>query len=490
MLLRETKISYLYILFIVMILFIQVNISSSLLAKTNNIDEILITGNNTTRDIIILNQLNFSIKDSINPNNFDKSKNNLLNTNLFENVTVSSHYDKDTDKNYVIISVEEKWYIYPIPYYTFVNDKIKKLSLGVHLTHNNFFGLNHKLTLSGQWLNETKYRINYDFRRILHSNFYLSSFIEYQDTFRKEFIGLYLDEDINKNFKIETYSAGMNLSYKINSSNIITFRQTFNNDIVEEEDKKHQDYKYPTTTLEYIQNTLNFSDFPSLGHSFKFSITSFVPVYGKYDNFTKYLYNEISLKKPISLYPFNLKNRKFKYLKNNSYRETEKSRIVLSFDFNFKQIFGNRIPDYKKLILGFDTSIRGISKKYNGEVIHKFGTYLQFFLWKSSEVNLFGERYEKTTVTNYRSSKKATNKHNTFEIYAELFQENVNVSKSLKMNNNISDFSNLLSTAGLSIYFKGPIITDFLRLDLAFDLNKSATLEKPIFGIAIVKRIF
>ena len=58
------------------------------------------------------------------------------------------------------------------------------------------------------------------------------------------------------------------------------------------------------------------------------------------------------------------------------------------------------------------------------------------------------------------------------------------------MNNNITDFSNLLSTAGLSIYLKGPIITDFFRLDLAFDLNKASTLKNPVFGISIVKRIF
>ena len=472
-----------------LLLFNQVG-STILFSKSFIIDEILISGNNTTKDIIIKEELLFFLNDSINDGLFDKSRANLLKTDLFENVAISSHYDDEMDKNYVVISVQEKWYIYPVPYYTLVNNRIKKLSLGINLIHNNFFGFNHKLTITGQWFNETKYKVNYDFRRILHSNFYLSSFIEYKNTFRKEFIGLYLDEEINNNFEIKTYSAGMNLSYKINDSNIITFKQTFKNDIVEEKDKKYKNYKYPTSTLEYTQNTVNFSDFPSLGHRFKFSITSYVPVYGKYDNFTKYLYNEISLKKPISLYPFKLMNQKFHYIKNNLYNKTKKSRIVLSFDFNFKQIFGNRIPDYKKLILGYDTSIRGISKRYNGEVIHKFGTYLQFFLWKSSEVNLFGERYKNNSITNYSSSRKTINKHNTFEIYAELFQENVNVSKSLKMNNNITDFSNLLSTAGLSIYLKGPIITDFFRLDLAFDLNKASTLKNPVFGISIVKRIF
>ena len=473
------------ILSIIILYSLQV-FTTPLFANSNKIDEILITGNNTTQDLVILKLLNFSEEDSLNTTIFIDAEKRLLATDLFHNVAISNYYDKETDKNYIIISLEEKWYIYPIPYYTFVNDKIKKLSLGINLEHNNFLGLNDKLTLTGQWLNETVYKVNYDFRRILQSNFFLSSYLEYKDTFRKEFIGLYLDEDINQNFEIENYSVGFNLSYKFNNHNIITYEQSFNNDIVEEEDKKHQDYKYPASTLEYRLNTLNFTNLPSLGHNFKISFTSYVPVYGKYDNFTKHIFNEISFKKPISLYPFMLKKQKYRYSKNNLHREIEKSRIVLSFYFNFKQIFGNKIPDYKKLILGFDTSIRGVNKKLNGEVIHKNGTYLQFFLWKSREINLLGEQYKKST--NYNSRNKI-NKNNTFEIYAELFQENVNISESVKWEN-ISDFSNLFSTTGLSIYFKGPIITDFLRLDLAFNLNKSATLKKPIFGIVIVNRIF
>ena len=461
-------------------------LSASLFAKSEIINSILITGNETTKDIIILRELNFSQNDILDSNKFKASEKKLFETNLFRNVNISNHYDIDTDKNYVIVSVREKWYIYPIPYYTFVNGRIKKPSFGINLTHLNFFGLNHKITATGQWLNETVYKFEYDLRKILQSNFYLSVFVAYKKTFRREYIIEQNNEDLKDYLSIEKFSSGMNLKYKFDNFNSITFSQLLNNDIVQEQDESFTDYKYPTSTLEFIHDSFNFKDFPSTGHFVKFTMTSYLPVLGKYNNFSKHIFTELSFKKPISLYPFRLGKRKFKYFRNDKYIEKKKSRIVLALDFNFKQIVGNKIPNYKKLILGFDSSIRGINKKIAVEVIHKNGVYLQFFLWKSREVDLLGQNYKKATNYNSRITK---NKHNTFEIYAELFQENINLSESMKWDN-VTNFEDIFSTAGFSLYFKGPIITDFLRIDLAFDLHKKRTLENPSFGIAVVNTLF
>ena len=107
-------------------LFLAFFFSSSLFATEGERDllkdsivikEIHMNGNHRTKDKIILREVEFSVGEQISKHNFEsvlkKSKENLLNTSLFNFVEISYHVDT-LDLKYVIkINLVERWYILP-----------------------------------------------------------------------------------------------------------------------------------------------------------------------------------------------------------------------------------------------------------------------------------------------------------------------------------------------------------------------------------------
>lgn len=80
------------------------------------ISSITITGNKKTKDIIILREITFAEGDTIAteslPQEFDRSKTNLLKTSLFNYVTITAT-EIAAGFAAVTINVEERWYIWP-----------------------------------------------------------------------------------------------------------------------------------------------------------------------------------------------------------------------------------------------------------------------------------------------------------------------------------------------------------------------------------------
>ncbi|MBN2520175.1 MAG: hypothetical protein JXB17_06710, partial [Bacteroidales bacterium] len=112
--------------FILIIFIIILSINSNIYAKNEYlqvsdfyiINNIKLAGNKLTKDKIIYREITFQIGDSIEKNilnqQISKSKENLLNTSLFNFVT----FEKiNIDSTYINIYVilEERWYIWPNP---------------------------------------------------------------------------------------------------------------------------------------------------------------------------------------------------------------------------------------------------------------------------------------------------------------------------------------------------------------------------------------
>ena len=129
------------------------------------IKEIIVKGNSSTKEKIIIRELTFSngdtIKASLLSEIFEKSKQNLLNTSLFNFVTIE-YLVENSDYLNVYILVEERWYIWPNPIFeyadrnfsTFVHNKNwYKVNYGMFLSHNNFRGRKEKFDL--------KFRLGY-----------------------------------------------------------------------------------------------------------------------------------------------------------------------------------------------------------------------------------------------------------------------------------------------------------------------------------------
>jgi outer membrane protein assembly factor BamA len=120
--------------------------------KINIVKEVKIIGNKTTRDNIILREIPFIIGDTIAKENLDeiieRTHSNLLNTSLFNFVTVEPVYFDDILIS-IYITVEERWYWWPIPIFdieetnfnTWWQDKdYDKVNYGLFLAKENFRG--------------------------------------------------------------------------------------------------------------------------------------------------------------------------------------------------------------------------------------------------------------------------------------------------------------------------------------------------------------
>jgi len=128
--------------------------------SAQEIAEINVIGNRTTKLKIIFRELTFIVGDNILPKDTAKhitnSENNLFNTSLFNFTTVNF---KDTlGKWYVEVELQERWYLWPEVIIKFQdrnfsewqkNKDLSRIDAGVHLNKFNFLGLNQTLQISG-----------------------------------------------------------------------------------------------------------------------------------------------------------------------------------------------------------------------------------------------------------------------------------------------------------------------------------------------------
>lgn len=127
-----------------------------------NIKEIVIEGNNKTRDKIILRELSFSKNEQYPLNEliekFEKAKKQLLNTALFMDVAVSL-LAIDGSEASVQITVRERWYIFPMPYVDVVDRSMQewikrhdmdldRVNYGMRVTHKNLTGHNDRFYMN------------------------------------------------------------------------------------------------------------------------------------------------------------------------------------------------------------------------------------------------------------------------------------------------------------------------------------------------------
>ena len=108
------------------------------------IDSIKISGNKTTKDFVILRELTISIGDTINPTIADYDKERIYSLRIFNSVELKPFQFEN--KSYLLISVEESWYIYPIPVFFLKDKDWSKLSYGVALSWLNFRGRNERIS--------------------------------------------------------------------------------------------------------------------------------------------------------------------------------------------------------------------------------------------------------------------------------------------------------------------------------------------------------
>lgn len=140
-------------LFVVLFFFQEFSVVSA--QETSDyivVKDVKIIGNKTTKASIILREISFNIYDTIQSENLSRElervKNNLLNTSLFNFVTVDPVYF-DNQNISIFITVEERWYWWPIPIFEIQDSNFNtwwaekdfdRANYGLYLSKQNFRG--------------------------------------------------------------------------------------------------------------------------------------------------------------------------------------------------------------------------------------------------------------------------------------------------------------------------------------------------------------
>jgi outer membrane protein assembly factor BamA len=140
--------------------------------------DIAIEGNKLTKPQIILREVTFQPGDSLSWGELQagilQSKSNITNLNLF-NFTDIDLIQIGNDQVIVLITVQERWYIYPVPileiaqtnFNTWWETKeLRWLNYGLMVTHYNFRGLNQKLSLTARFGYTKKFSAKYSMPNI------------------------------------------------------------------------------------------------------------------------------------------------------------------------------------------------------------------------------------------------------------------------------------------------------------------------------------
>lgn len=113
------------------------------------IDGVIVTGNEKTREEVILREIPFQFPDTLEMADLELIQNRITNLFLFHRVELAIL--PDGARKFLLIQVTEMLYIYPVPL-LFINERDwDKVSYGFQVTHVNFRGMHERASIGG-WL--------------------------------------------------------------------------------------------------------------------------------------------------------------------------------------------------------------------------------------------------------------------------------------------------------------------------------------------------
>ena len=127
------------------------------------ISNVIIEGNKRTKSNIILREMTLKTGDIIAANNLDaqleKSRNQVYNTSLFIDVKITAS-DKMGDIITIKVEVKERWFLFPVPYFTLIDRNfnqwwvtehrdLSRVNYGIQFTQYNLSGHNDAMNI---WL--------------------------------------------------------------------------------------------------------------------------------------------------------------------------------------------------------------------------------------------------------------------------------------------------------------------------------------------------
>lgn len=349
------------------------------------IRQIIYSGNKVTRPHIMQRELMFATGDVMTMQELDKriqrSRENLLNTSLFNFVEIKKQITGTADV-YLIIEVVERWYIFPVPifeivdrnFYEWWQDKnFRKTNYGFYLNWENFRGRRESIKVLSRFGYSERQGFQYSvpyidkkqndgivitaIQTFVHEIPYTLNdnrlqYFKSDGTFsRKEYkanIRYTHRQGINK-----TYSLTAGYQYNIISDTILHLNDSYFTDGQKTE-------SYPEISFEYKDDARDIRNYPLSGYFLSLEFTK--------------MGMGLNAKDPSLTYII-LHGKKFWKL-NNKWSAAASAKFKISGQ--------NDVPFYNQQALGFEGDvIRGYDKYViNGENFALFKTGLKYNIIK------------------------------------------------------------------------------------------------------------
>lgn len=103
-------------------------------------------GNETTKPEIILRELSLKVGDTIDVDDIEYAKSRIYSLGLFNRVDITW---PPLDSTILLIEVDERWFLYPVPIIAMVDRDWEKWNFGSGVKHENLRGRNEKLFVGG-----------------------------------------------------------------------------------------------------------------------------------------------------------------------------------------------------------------------------------------------------------------------------------------------------------------------------------------------------
>jgi outer membrane protein insertion porin family len=308
------------------------------------IDQIVIRGNQVTKDYVILREMSLKPGDTLTLKVAEYDKNRIYSLGLFNRVELSYHVTNHGATLYV--DVNERWYLFPYVVLGFKDRDWSKIYYGLGVFHDNFRGRNEKISLS--------FALGYDpflslqYRNpilSLESNLFLFSRLFYSRERNKSLVsqrsGPNFDEDrygfegtLGKRLDVFR-SASVTLAYQV-----LTVSQNESGRTLSPSGRD----AFVTGGVAYAHDTRDLLEYPSKG--------TYVGV-----SLMKYGFGESD----VNYYRVSMDSRRF---------VPTLGGVILAGRLGVSVAGGGTVPNYDHMYFGYENRIRGHFREvYEGDDI-------------------------------------------------------------------------------------------------------------------------
>ncbi len=393
------------------------------------IDSIVITGNKITNPDVILRELTFSSKDTVNKKIILYNQDRIFSLGIFTRVNLIPV--RQDSLNFLYIIVDESWYIYPLPFAQIVDKDWGKISYGFYLFIRNFRGENETLYATAAFGYDPFLNISYNRPYLFRSqNIYFNMQLSYQNSVNKS---QFAEQLYGSSFKqkfingLVSFAKRIGIYNKINVDFGYEYVESPTNIIGITASGQRIDHQF-SIAAGYQLDTRDLAQFPSSGY---YILTNFSFNGLGYDG--------------INYHILNLDFRDYKKIFNN---------LIIKWRIASRITFGKIVPYYDYSFFGYGQRIRGyFSQKFEGNDSYLSSLEINYPVLKNMDMSLKFIPLIPKSLLSFR-----------FGIYGELFGDAGAVRQS-GQNLSFNDF-NPGYGGGLIFLF---LPYNILRLEYAFN---------------------